>query len=75
MKYSKIEHMNYTYTDENGRGASIRHAPSSVNQERCVVCFRYGFTAISMPVVDLEDAVERVRAVFGEGIELVEVDD
>lgn len=64
--------MNYIYTDEHGRGASIRHAPSSINKEQCVVCFRYGFTAISMPVVDLEDAIERVKAVFGEDIEFVE---
>ena len=67
--------MNYIYENEDGRGASIKHAPSPINKEQCVVCFKFGFTAISMLVVDLQDAIERVKAVFGEGIELVEVDD
>lgn len=64
--------MNYIYTDKKGHGASIRHAPSPKNEEQCVVCFRYGFTAISMPAVDLEDANKWVRRVFGEGIEFIE---
>jgi hypothetical protein len=46
-----------------------------LRKEQYVVNFNYGHTSISTLAVDLDDAVRKVRQVFGESAELVESDD
>jgi hypothetical protein len=64
--------MNYTYADENGRGARVSYSPSEVRKEQYVISFRYGFTSISTLAIDLDDARKKVREIFGKDAELVE---
>jgi hypothetical protein len=67
--------MNYVYEKEDRTGARVRYSPSSLRKEQYVVNFNYGHTSISTLAVDLDDAVRKVRQVFGESAELVESDD